>query len=105
MKHVLALLLVFCGMQVAQAQAYTQAVQTPPVDVQYINGSLRFCEKENRKGLLCVGKRKFFGKTLDSARDWWHPETYVQYRTGLNEFTLYSVEPGPHESLVIHFSP
>lgn len=105
MKHVLALLLVFCGMPVAQAQAYTQAVQTPQVDVQYIDGNLRFCEKENRKGLLCVRKSKFFGKTLESVSDWWHPETYVQYHTGLNEFTIYGVEPGPQETLVIYFSP
>lgn len=89
----------------AQAPAYMQTVVADNVEVTYVRGELRFCERENLKGITCGFQQRLFGKTTFAARDWWSPETYVQARTGLNEFTLYGVAPTPDgRGLIIHFS-
>lgn len=90
---------------VAHAQDYRQFVIAKDVEVRYLNGELRFCERANLKGITCGFQQKLFGKSRFAARDWWSPETYVQARTGLNEFTLWSVEPSPDgNGIVIFFS-
>lgn len=90
----------------AQAQEARQFVVAPDVVVQYAGGTMRFCERENVRGIICVVEQRIFGKKLHAARDWWSPETYVQARTGLNEFTLWGVEPtGDGRGIVIYFSP
>ena len=106
MKTIRAILLavLFAASVTAQAQM-RQYVVVKDVEVQYIRGEMRFCERENLKGITCGFEQKLFGKKRFAARDWWSPETYVQARTGLNEFTLYGVEPTPDgRGIVIHFS-
>ena len=89
----------------AHAQAYRQFVVAPDVEIQYISGEVRFCERQNLRGITCGFEQKLFGKTRFAARDWWRVETYVQARTGLNEFTLLGVEPtADGRGLVIYFS-
>ena len=106
MKTIRAILLavLFAASVTAQAQM-RQYVVAKDVEVQYIRGEMRFCERENLKGITCGFEQKLFGKKRFVARDWWSPETYVQARTGLNEFTLYGVEPTPDgRGIVIYFS-
>ena len=106
MKTIRAILLavLFAASVTAQAQM-RQYVVVKDVEVQYIRGEMRFCERENLKGITCGFEQKLFGKKRFAARDWWSPETYVQARTGLNEFTLYGVEPTPDgRGIVIYFS-
>lgn len=106
MKTIRAFLLavLFTASVNAQAQM-RQYVVAKDVEVQYIRGEMRFCERENLKGITCGFEQKLFGKKRFAARDWWSPETYVQARTGLNEFTLYGVEPTPDgRGIVIYFS-
>lgn len=82
-----------------------QFVIANDVEVQYIRGETRFCERENLRGITCGFEQKLFGKKRFAARDWWSPETYVQARTGLNQFTLYGAEPTPDgRGIVIYFS-
>lgn len=89
----------------AQAQAFRQFVVAPNVTIQYVGGEMRFCERENLRGITCGFEQKLFGKTRFAARDWWRVETYVQARTGLNEFTLLGVEPtADGHGLIIYFS-
>ncbi|KVP75399.1 hypothetical protein WJ97_13380 [Burkholderia ubonensis] len=91
----------------AQAQTLKQFVIANDVEVQYFNGEMRFCERENLKGITCGFQQKLFGfgKKHFAARDWWSPETYVQARTGLNEFTLWGVEPtSDGRGIIIYFS-
>lgn len=88
-----------------QAQATRQFVSANDVVIQYVNGEIRFCEREHVRGVTCGWHQKLFGKTRFAARDWWSAETYVQARTGLNEFTLWAVEPtADGRGIVIHFS-
>lgn len=88
------------------APAFIQTIVAPDVKIQYIKGNMRFCESKNIKGLVCGFQQNLFGKKRFAARDWWSPETYVQAVTGLNEFTLYSVEP-THDGrgIIIYYSP
>lgn len=89
----------------AQSPVFMQAVVADNVEIMYVRGELRFCERENLKGVTCGFQQRLFGKTTFAARDWWSAETYVQARTGLNEFTLYGVEPtSDRRGLIIHFS-
>ena len=89
----------------AHAQSYRQFVVAPDVEIQYISGEVRFCERQNLRGITCGFEQKLFGKTRFAARDWWRVETYVQARTGLNEFTLLGVEPtADGRGLIIYFS-
>lgn len=89
----------------AQAQSYQQFVVATDVEVQYIRGEIRFCERANLRGITCGFEQRLFGRSSFAARDWWSPETYVQARTGRNEFTLWNVEPTPDgRGLIIHFS-
>lgn len=100
---VFVVLLVF-GMG-AKAQSVRQFVVAQDVAIQYVNGEVRFCERENLKGITCGFQQKLFGKTRFAARDWWSVETYVQARTGLNEFTLIGAEPTPDgRGIIIYFS-
>jgi len=86
----------------AQAQRYVAAND---VEIQYFNGELRFCERENLRGITCGFDQNLFGKKRFAARDWWSPETYIQARTGLNEFTLWQVAPTPDgRGIIIYFS-
>jgi hypothetical protein len=80
-------------------------VVAPDVEVQYFNGEMRFCERANLRGITCGFEQKIFGHRSFAARDWWKPETYVQAKTGLNEFTLWSAEPtADGRGIVIYFS-
>jgi hypothetical protein len=89
----------------AHAQADRQFVVATDVVIQYVNGEMRFCERENTRGIVCGFQQKLFGKSRFAARDWWSAETYVQARTGLNEFTLWGVEPtGDGRGIIIYFS-
>lgn len=104
-RFVLFFILLTVGLG-TQAQEARQFVVAPDVVVQYAGGTIRFCERENVRGIACVYEQRIFGKKLHPARNWWSPETYVQAKTGLNEFTLWSVEPtGDGRGLVIYFSP
>lgn len=90
------------------AEPATLFVVAEDVQTQYVNGELRFCEREALRGNICGQMQRRFGiagpKTF-IARDWWRVETYVQARTGLNEFTLWDVQPTADGSgLVIYFS-
>lgn len=83
---------------------YYNFVMAENVEITYVRGEIRFCESKNVRGLVCGFEQKILGKTSFAARDWWSPETYVQARTGLNEFTLYDVIPdGPN--LIIRYRP
>lgn len=89
----------------AQAQV-RQFVVAQDVEIQYIRGEMRFCERKFVRGLVCGFEQKLFGKKSFAARDWWSAETYVQAMTGLNEFTLYNVEPTRDgRGIIIYFSP
>lgn len=89
----------------AQEQGYHRFVVAADVEVQYFNGEMRFCERENLRGITCGFQQKLFGKSRFAARDWWSPETYVQARTGMNEFTLWGVAPtADGRGIVIYFS-
>lgn len=89
----------------AQVPVFMQSLVAENVEVMYVKGELRFCERENLKGITCGFQQRLFGKTTFAARDWWSAETYVQARTGLNEFTLYGVSQTPDgRGLIIHFS-
>lgn len=86
-----------------RAPGHQAFVVANDVEVQWISGEMRFCERRNLRGLVCGGP--LFGNRGFAARDWWRPETYVQARTGLNEFTLLGVQPTPDgRGLVIYFS-
>lgn len=90
----------------AEPQGYQQFVVAHDVEVQYIRGELRFCERVRLRNRVCGSEQRLFGKKFWAVQDWWSPETYVQARTGLNEFTLWSVEPTPDgRGLLIRFSP
>jgi hypothetical protein len=89
----------------ANAQALRQFVVAPDVEIQYHNGELRFCERENLRGMVCGFEQKMFGKRRFAARNWWTAETFVQARTGLNEFTLWSVEPtADGRGVIVYYS-
>ncbi|KVP17230.1 hypothetical protein [Burkholderia ubonensis] len=89
----------------ASAQSMRQYVIANDVEIQYIRGEMRFCERENLKGITCGFQQNLFGKKRFAARDWWSPETYVQARTGLNEFTLWDVQPtADGRGIIIYFS-
>ncbi len=89
----------------AKAQSLQQFVVATDVETQYVRGELRFCERANLRGITCGFEQNLFGKRRFAARDWWSVETYVQARTGLNEFTLHSVEPtADGRGIVIRFS-
>lgn len=89
----------------AHAQADRQFVVVPDVAIQYINGQMRFCERLDVHGITCGFQQKLFGKAHFAARNWWSAETYVQARTGMNEFTLWGVEPtSDGRGIVIYFS-
>lgn len=88
-----------------QAQNTKQFVVATDVAIQYVQGEMRFCELEYLRGVTCGWPQKLFGKTRFAARDWWRVETYVQARTGLNEFTLLGVEPtADGRGIIIYFS-
>jgi len=103
-RTILAIILLTLGFA-AQAQAFKQFVVAPDVEVQYLNGTMRFCERENLRGITCGFEQRIFGKKRFAARNWWSAETYVQARTGLNEFTLWGVEPtADGRGIIIYFS-
>jgi hypothetical protein len=103
-RSVLFIVLLALGFS-AHAQANRQFVVAADVAIQYINGEMRFCERENLRGITCGFQQKIFGKARFAARDWWSVETYVQARTGLNEFTLWGAEPtADGRGLIIYFS-
>lgn len=90
----------------AKAQGYMHSVIAEDVEVQYLRGEMRFCERKDLRGITCGFMQNLFGKKRFAARDWWSPETYIRARTGLNEFTLYGVEATPDgRSLVIYYAP
>ncbi|MBU9200281.1 hypothetical protein KTD31_02525 [Burkholderia multivorans] len=102
-RVILLVLLMSFGLS-AQAQM-RQYVVANDVEVQYIRGEMRFCERQNVRGITCGFQQNLFGHRSFAARDWWSPETYVQAVTGLNEFTLWNVEPTPDgRGLVIYYS-
>lgn len=105
---ILSFMLLLSSAAQAQAQppGYPQFVVVYDVEVQYIRGELRFCERAHLRDRVCGSQQKLFGKKYWAVQDWWSPETYVQARTGLNEFTLWSVEPTPDgRGLLIRYSP
>lgn len=104
MKFFACVILCLVQLGVAQAAGYAKHVVALDVEVRYINGELRFCERKHLRGITCGYEQKLFGKRRFAARDWWAPETYVQTVTGLNEFTLLQVAPTPDGTgLVIYF--
>ena len=103
-RSILFIILLALGFS-AHAQANRQFVVAQDVEVQYIRGEMRFCERENLRGITCGFQQRIFGKTRFAARDWWTVETFVQARTGLNEFTLFGAEPtADGRGIIIYFS-
>lgn len=86
--------------------SYVQTIVVEDVAVQYIRGEIRFCERQNVKGLICQDKRHPLGKMTGRpmARDWWSPESYVAAITGTTNFTIEGVNAGyRRNSLAISF--
>ena len=78
--------------------AYDLYVIAPDVDSRIVNEELRFCEKSNLSGLIC--------RQNGSVADWWHPETYVQAKTGTKNFRITEVKPTSNgHGLIIYFEP
>lgn len=107
LAHLLALAAVVVPFVPHEVESQTvQMVMTPAVQVQYINGEMRFCENEYIRGIVCGFDQKLagVGKKRFAARDWWTMETYVKARTGLKDVHIQGVTPSPDGTgLVIYY--
>lgn len=85
---------------------YDQFVVAEDVEVQYINGELRFCQRRNLKARICGMYTKVFGKQIFEVMDWWHADTFVSAYTGIQRLEVTGISPGQDgASLVIYYRP
>jgi hypothetical protein len=97
--------------QAAHAQtesppAYELFVVAEDVEVQYINGVMRFCQRRNLKGIICGQYEKVFGKKTFTVGNWWDAHTFAQAYTRRENIKVTRVAPGPDgASLVIYYRP
>lgn len=102
---VLTVTALFFGAPAASAQdlrpapavqpGYQQFVVAEDVVVQYVQGELRFCQRQNLKGAICGYHTKLFGKKIFEVGNWWSPLTFAQAYTQLAEIEVTQVSPGP----------
>lgn len=85
-----------------EAAAYEQFVQVEDIEARYINGELRFCERQNLDGMVCGRKTKVFGKKVRMVQDWWSPQTYAEAYAGM-PVNVTSIAPSPYGGLIIYF--
>lgn len=92
--------------------AKAQATPTNPplfvvandVEMRYIDGVLRFCPRQNLRGLVCGAYVDFFGKRRFMVQDWWTVQSYVEAALESKNFELSHVAPnGTGDGLVIYF--
>lgn len=85
----------------AHPRDYPQFVMADDVEVQYVRGQLRFCERSQLRNRICGTYQKVFGKKIWVVQDWWTPETYVRAVSGLDEFSIWGVELIPQTNTIV----
>lgn len=99
-----SIFLVFPAFGQATEPTYRLFVIAEDVQIQYVNGELRFCQRRNMKGRLCGEYHKLFGKERFLVMDWWSPETYARAASGIEKLVVTDVSPDPRgQSLLIYF--
>lgn len=83
---------------------YEQFVIAEDVVIKYIKGEMRFCQRQNLKGLICGQHTKVFGKEVFEVLDWWHAAEFVKTYTGRQTITVTGVTPSTDgSSLTIYY--